>query len=300
MNRAIWAAFAVALGCVVAFDGGCADDTPAGSGTGGAGNDASVGWSQNACHGCFADRCSAELSACRTDPTCAVFAECVTECPAEANGAPSSRCVQACPGASGASDMLACLSSAQAACTECGGSVADSGAQDGGGCAPELLCQECGPSAETNPCWKCQDERCCDSDQACKDDPGCFSYFKCLQGCSGSRAECVAECDASVGAEHFVKYQRKATCIMTHCLEPTECGNEAVDPCVGCVLEKCPSEHAACETNDACARMSLCFFNCADDSCRNACFSQFSAGRALFNAESDCTLGRCEDLCSER
>ena len=243
VKRAIWAAFVIALGSVVGFGGGCSSDdpAPASSGTGGvggAGNDASVQWSQNACHGCFASRCGAELSACGSDPTCAVFAECVDGCPAQPNGAPSPSCVQGCPGASGASAIAACLSSAQAECTACGGSAPDAAVEDSGACAPELFCQECAPSVETNPCWKCQDERCCDSDQACKGDPGCLGYFLCYQACEGSNhAACIAECDSSVGAEHFVKFNTKITCLFG---DPcaTECGGPD-DECYRCINAKC-------------------------------------------------------------
>lgn len=299
MNRAVWTAIVVGLASLVGVSGGCSGDDPTTpSGSGGTSNDASTAWSGNACHGCFTSRCTAELTDCGADPTCAVFAECVDECPPEPNGAPSASCVQSCPGLTGGSEVDACLTTAQAECTACGGSVPDA-APDGGACTPDLLCQECAPSEETNPCWKCQDERCCDSDQACRDDQGCLDYFYCFQACTGSSAECIAECDAQVGAEHYVKFNTKVSCILTRCLEPTECGAEAVDPCLGCINEKCAAEKVACDTHDGCARLSSCIQDCTDQGCYDACYSEFASGLPLFNAESDCFLSRCEDVCSD-
>ncbi|MCA9633222.1 MAG: hypothetical protein KC766_36470 [Myxococcales bacterium] len=252
---------------------------------------ATPSWVSTECHDCYATRCESELDDCIGDPTCAAASECLDACAPTSNDHPDPACVAMCFSNVSSTDVQDCLLEAQNVCVPCGGET------DAGACEPELLCQECGASSDTDSCHKCQAERCCDSDQACRDDQGCLDYFNCFQQCAGNYSECVAECDAAAGAENFIKFQTKVTCILSLC--PAECG-EPPSACLSCLKDHCSAEDVACQTDDQCARLSVCSAACGTNStpCLDACLADHMAGAEKYLAFGDCEQIHCNTECT--
>lgn len=260
--------------------------------------EAGLGWRGTACHQCYASHCAVPLTECTYDPSCAAFMDCVDQCPSTAAGRPNVECVDACTTRAHGDEVASCFTESMALCEACGGG-SDAG-PDASSCKHPLLCQVCAPSSETNPCHHCQDEYCCESDQACRDDPGCLEYFYCVQDCSADTLrECELACDDQVGAENFLKFNIKLSCVRHFCGEPSECGVEPLSACEVCFNEQCAVETFACDSDPWCGRIGGCIAPCTDQACYDACYEQYAPGVPLFNASTECLLAECSDACSD-
>ncbi len=273
------------------------DDGPSGS-AGGA-DAGAAHWGATACGKCVDVACGTALDACATDPTCAAHVRCVRECPPTPAGPADAGCTAACPSAQGtvAADLIeaytACRSAGPgAACAECGGSNAGS---DGGQAKHPLLDQQCPTSPETVPCFVCEDENCCESYLACKDDPVCDAFGQCMKSCTavGGYAECVEMCDG-MHQGGLDKYLERLACVSVRC--ETECA-EGGNPCTRCVNRHCANAYVACEANEACARITLCIEKCTDGQCHEDCRNRFPGGLDDFDVLADCSLVSCVDEC---
>ncbi|MEZ4228971.1 MAG: hypothetical protein R3B89_07400 [Polyangiaceae bacterium] len=255
-------------------------------------------WQGNDCHVCYTEHCASALTECAYDPSCAAFRECVDGCEPSISGTPDVGCLQACGTRSSGEEVIGCLAEAEETCEACGG-ASDAGV-DAAECGHSLLCQSCSTSTDTNPCWKCQDENCCESDQACRDDPGCLAYFNCIQSCAlDSLRACELECDEQVGAEHFLKFNMKLSCVRLYCGDPSQCGSEPLTSCELCLDDRCARETVECDSDPQCARIGGCIANCTDQACYDACYQRYAAGVPLFNASTECLLAECFEPCSD-
>src|SRR5690606_32740720 len=107
-----------------------------------------------------------------------------------------------------------------------------------------VLGQMCaGGSTEVEECPRCEDERCCETRQACRDAPECLPFLYCIQACpqdDGSipcHQQCAIDHEAGLAA-----FADKFTCIIGEC--NTECGGYA---CTDCTAKSCPNTYTACQ-----------------------------------------------------
>lgn len=271
------------------------------SGGGVSGYDAgATEWRSGPCHACVAGACQSEIDQCATDPTCAAYYDCLGDCPTGSDGNVASSCEASCPKPSGSAggqtiaDLDACRNGgAGAQCTACGGG-GDAGSEGGACTDTPLLCQQCDPVQDENPCATCELSKCCDSYADCKGDPLCDAYALCMrEDCplSYNYKQCVEFCDAAHPGG-FLPLSTRLACVSNLCY--AEC---APSPCTDCLAEHCAIEDVACKTNEDCARLSLCTQDCDSDSCFDACLSQWPGGRADYEAWGDCGVRNCTDLC---
>ncbi|MCA9643609.1 MAG: hypothetical protein H6718_32125 [Polyangiaceae bacterium] len=288
----------LALASAGALGAACGEAQDASTQDAGTNPEAGPNWQGTDCHQCYAARCEATLTECTYDPSCAAFKDCADACPSGPDGGPELQCVDACRTRAQGQDVAGCLAESLEVCSACGG-ASDAG-PDASACGHPLLCQECGPSDDPDPCHQCQDENCCESDQACRDDPGCLDYFNCVQACTADTLrECELECDEKVGAENFLKFNMKLSCVLHYCREPSKCGVEPLTTCDECFIEQCGAEVAACDSDPWCGRIGGCIAFCNDQACYDACYSQYAPGVPLFNASTECLLAECFNPCSD-
>lgn len=247
----------------------CSDDASTGNGNQQLQDSGTTAWSAGACGTCVTAACTAARADCGADPGCAAWLSCFEACP-ESDAA----CGVACATPSGSAGEVArarfneCrLQGAGSGCTACGTS-------DGGIALDPLLTQQCPASAETNECWKCEDEHCCDSYAACKvDSPECSAFSLCINDCTttGDLDTCFAQCDTQ-NPGGIDLYLRRLSCVQHRCLK--ECG-ESEDPCLICANTECGNESVACDTDQSCYKLQRCIAACpqADGTCINACIS---------------------------
>jgi hypothetical protein len=189
-----------------------------------------------------AAQCSAAIAACGEDPECAFFLSCLDACPVGANGDADPTCAAACPAPSGTAGQQAvasfqgCRSGvAAAACAACGAAPAD-----GGGIA--LLNETCPPSQKTDPCARCDDEKCCAADDACNANPECVAAIACLpdNATYGDLSTCMAMHPAGAMA-----FAQRFACRQVLCTATPACGGPGtLATCDACFIPACPDTYA--------------------------------------------------------
>lgn len=241
----------------------------------------------SSCGTCVLAVCEAEVTACGADPGCAAYLECLEDCSLGALGDADATCEAACPrtGSSTSTDLVAALS----LCRD------DQGVVECEACGfASLLEQECpNPPTESEECPRCEEERCCDTRQACRDVPECVPFLHCLQACPVGAEEiaCTQQCaiDLEPGIAAFAE---KFACIIGNC--NAECG----DACSGCIAANCPNTHMACQADLSCYLLDKCFASCdGDATCASACLDTYPEGNELFTASSICLLESCGVEC---
>jgi hypothetical protein len=165
----------------------------------------------------------------------------------------------------------------------------------------------CPPSKETNACFKCTDENCCDEYAACHDDPRCGTYYKtCLPQCAAQGKDsstCVVECASDNGAGH-AKFTPYFACTELHCL--ARCAKDQVaDPCVQCMYGSCRDEAYACDADSECDLLHACMTNCLSrpdyDACTATCTRTVDDGvKRKFDARNTCGLTYCQQACAPK
>jgi hypothetical protein len=266
------------------------------------GQDAGPGWTTGACGTCAASACGSARTSCDAEPTCATHASCVDACAADARGLPDAACVEACPKASGEAATRrrvafdTCVTrTASGSCPACAGGVPDAGAS-----TPDVLTQTCGGSTETNPCFACEDTKCCKTFDACVAEPECKQQLQpCIVGCKADK-ECAAACYTQHAAG-VPAWARRQTCIEVQC--STECNNGTpIDPCLKCVWQgACRDSFARCGSSAACFLAMKCLERC--DPFSEKCLADCEAAapaedRALLEAWLSCSLSACAPECS--
>lgn len=255
-------------------------------------------WGVTDCATCVRDRCRAEVTRCRSEPTCARRLDCIDACPSSAEAEPDPGCVAACPAASGsaaeraATDVEQCrIGGAGVECEACTSRSI--------GHRSPLLNQRCdSPSWDAGPdatavresCQKCGAERCCQSRQKCNADPTCYELLDCYGACSDPSCidDCYAKYDASVA-----NMNEAISCSLILCTK--ECG-ATPGPCEACFYARCGDEVIACAADHDCVLLNQCLMHCQDDDCHLACRAKFPAAAvALADARLDCAVSRCPE-----
>jgi hypothetical protein len=252
------------------------------------------------CGMCVETHCAQPIQTCSTDPGCAAWYSCVRGCPVSSSGDADSTCEAACPAPSSSSGTAAqkgvndCRTlGAGTQCAACGHPPADLAATN------PLLNQMCAMSTETNACYICEDQKCCDSEAACHNDADCGALRACLKACDnadgGDVYACRYSCQMKAPTKALVEFYSLLACIEILCIP--DCG--ALDPCTACTVTKCQDAYIACQTDSNCQLISDCFVVCAngDIACKTACENSYPAGKTLFESFGTCAANACMTEC---
>jgi len=176
---------------------------------------------------------------------------------------------------------------------------------DDAGVEAEAEAAACAPSRETNLCFKCTDESCCNEYATCAADPRCAMFYKdCLPQCKadgGSFDTCVVQCDSRNGAGHalFAPYN---ACTSVKCL--TECSDIPPDECTVCSFQTCSGPTGACKADRDCTTLTSCITACAErtpglEKCTTDCVQGRRAETvALYDATLACYRQKCKAACN--
>jgi hypothetical protein len=252
------------------------------------------------CGSCVHGACATAESHCAADPACAPTLACLDACSREGEAGEERRCRAACvPAETGglAASMATCRSDAvDGACSAPCGGAARSGVDVDG-----LLHQSCPISGESNTCYRCEDEHCCETAEACAANEDCQAFTSCLQTCGGSSSFFV--CNEACAAEHPAGAERfypRSACLMAYCADSDACGGATLDPCQSCIYTTgCAFANASCGADAACNLLTLCIGDCpaGDTACDRACKEKFPDGVAFYDALGACIVTECLDVC---
>jgi hypothetical protein len=251
---------------------------------------------QGPCAACLQTSCAQQYAACQSDPGCSAWLQCLYDCPSSDAGAPDATCAAQCPTGQGSTTTQAinafqtCMSTGPGTACQACGTAADAG-EEGGGENP-ILHQQCSASQETDECWKCEDEHCCDTHAACKNDTNCAALVTCFGGCA-TWDEAMTNC-VPKNPDGYPLLLRRLACVDVLC--PVECGSAAT-PCLTCIYEKCANSFVDCYILPECFAIQDCVKECSDTACLDACKSAHPTGVTAFEVESACLTGRCGSVC---
>jgi len=175
-------------------------------------------------------------------------------------------------------------------------SDAGEGGGDAGSTTPTgaaaILNQSCMTSAETKPCWVCEEERCCQTYEVFAGVAEGKQFAECDGGCEHDPA-CIEACwrEYPAGAD---AYAPRLACLQALCA--SECG--VSDPGFLCTAAHCALElvsligtakglvsyscEAACET--------------LDQACRDKCFAMYPETEQPALELTACALANCADV----
>jgi hypothetical protein len=159
------------------------------------------------------------------------------------------------------------------------------------------VCEKtCAPSQETNACYKCEDEHCCEAYASCKANAECTALLKCVQSCPDGT--CWAQCyqDHANGVKD---YAPRLTCLEVWCFGTDACSNAPPAPCFSCFTTKCQAEFVACNKDPECFLLSECYTPCGTDAaCIMACDRKFpQSAHDLLQPWLECTKKNCGPEC---
>lgn len=220
---------------------------------------------------------------------------CVLACQPGPDGNVDPTCAYACP--RGASSVGATDEQALDECRATGGTgmCSSCGESSGDGGNP-IIHQMCTQVMDTTPCYTCEDNSCCNTYAACKNDPACQALKNCIVSCAapdGGIDAGAQSCDqycAGLNPAGVATWAPRETCIFAHCLAP--CGG--TDPCVGCVVSSCAEEYANLQGTVDGYLLGLCIAPCGSDvSCGEACEAKYPSAAPAANALALCTQAKC-------
>jgi hypothetical protein len=289
-------------GCMVAGCGGSSNSSTGSGGSGGTSSGsggAGPAYGTSDCGKCVEGMaCLSQKNACAADPSCAAYLDCLNGCPLGPNGDADPACEKACPAVSGTAGTTA-----KDALSECRTSG------DGASCAacgqipqPQnpIFHQMCAKSMESNKCYICEDEHCCDGYQNCLADKDCQDLQMCFQACpKADFYACSYKCYQDF-PKGFPRFSEKLTCIAHFCGDTDACGDAPEGSCVKCQNLHCADETAACDTDYQCALLQSCQLPCnpADKACFDACEKKYPDGVAKLKTMLDCGLNYCSIVCA--
>ena len=280
----------------------CSDDaSTTTSGTASAASSGSGGgasWVGGACGTCIEDACASWISACESDPECATWLTCDRACPPAApDGDADPTCEAACPlpggsvGQKAVDDLLFCKQKGDGlTCTTCGWTA--------GECA--LLEQTCPDTTNDNPCYECEDDKCCETYAAYAANPEAVALKACfLEQCDLDDDECWYQC-LFAHPDGVADWGAREACFTVHCGDPSACGNEPKSECQACVDANCGCLGAACFEDAECYMLAMCIGRdaCVDQACFDDCFAEYPGAVETFEAYGTCGFHECQDLCA--
>lgn len=277
----------------------CGDsDDPVGvGGGGGSGGDTYAG---TACDLCDRTACEMERAICSGEPGCAGYLTCLGGCVTMATGDADPACEAGCADAH--SPESPALVAFRACRTEGAGTTCSDCPREGGGGAggagglctpPAFVTQQCAPSTEPDPCFKCQFEKCCESIEKIFEPGPAEDLTECYLACTDP--QCDAACFAAF-PDGVAAHAEFEACAFTQCGEPV--GPCPIDgTCNPCILSECACEYASCLANVDCFLANQCFGWCEDTGCVSDCLMQYPNKDPEYDAQNACRTQRCGDQC---
>lgn len=162
--------------------------------------------------------------------------------------------------------------------------------------AARILNQSCPSSTESNACFRCEDEHCCNTYRACRvDSLECSSITDCMKTCvAADRIDtCLGKCAVtnSPGAQLYLE---RSGCVGLYC--STQCGSSQ-SSCDTCGNSQCAIQSAECASDFECTALTYCMSACETDECFAQCNAQHPAGRTLLEGNLQCLEDRCSAEC---
>jgi hypothetical protein len=269
-----------------------------GGGQGGQGGEGGGGeaYGTSAAGVCFAEKCASEINTCKADPECPAFLSCLDACPVDATGDADPACVALCPTGMGSQSMMAAAAvddcrtnGAGAVCLACTSPQPEY--------TSPVLNQTCpDPSMETNVCFKCEDEKCCDTYVACKNNPECDALVKnCLALCAAGDLSCEKDCVAQhpAGADDL---GARFACMRVRCFaEQLMCDRCLREPAEVCLYDTCGDAYAAYLSGPNGYAHEACIHACPVDdmACDQVCHADYPDAYMRFGALADCFATQC-------
>jgi hypothetical protein len=288
-----------ALGLAGALALTTAASCTSGNGSEGTGGTSSTpGFGSSACGQCVHQSCTAEIASCGADPECAAYLSCLDGCPVAADGDVETSCEQACPRGSGSSAQAAI--NGIALCRTTGGAAgcAACGTGSGGG-GSWILQQQCPTSAETNACYKCEDEHCCQTYASYAESPEAVAYKQCLTDCVNAQGQaCFMTCyqEHPDGIERFAP---RWACVSLFCGDADACGTLPLTSCELCTNEQCAEPYVALVSDPTGYLLWSCALDCPDGdlACMQACSAEYPSAQPLLEAFLACSATSCGAEC---
>ncbi|HVY49125.1 MAG TPA: hypothetical protein VHB21_24715 [Minicystis sp.] len=298
------------MGSAAASQAGCGGDkesptsssTSTGSGGGGGAGGASSGFGSSACGTCAVDACKTYVDACKSDPQCPAYLDCLLACPPAKDGpnvdpACAAQCDTGTSSESkrAAADVLACITVGDGAtqCAPCGSQIV---------VTANRMPETCPASTEPDACNKCEAEQCCNELDPCTSSPSaCADYVDCYTTCAqggGTEGACLSQCAAS-NASGEAQFASLFACNQYWC---ESC--KSIDACAQCGHATCKGQTNALMSDPQGFLLYFCFSDCLQaggtvTGCENTCFADHMQQRDLFDAYEECVLVGCKDACSQ-
>lgn len=261
------------------------------------------------CYACASAQCAAVVSRCSAEPGCALYWECVKQCPVGELGDADPGCESRCPLGQTSSDeqtrydLHRCRDLDQgASCADCGKLLPETS-------LPETLRQQCpAPAQSDSVCGKCLYGHCCYSVLDSLRNPEADLYFDCAGACEEGpdlyrcRYACLLRYPAATRS-----LAGEAACTLHYCLQPGVCYEEGPRDdalgikCLRCVGDKCPREAAAYQSEPDCFRFDACIraSDCRDPrKCLETCEKAHPRCVPLIDPYLTCKTNVCQPECS--
>lgn len=249
----------------------------------------------SACLACVDLACATEVHTCAADPECGTYMQCLRECPLAATGNVESTCESGCPralgsvGAQAISELEECRQSGLGSiCSLCGDDQA----------VESVLDQTCEPSVETNKCYRCEDEHCCETYANYASDVEGAAFKRCLEECFGVNGERCEESCFEAHPKGMATWTPRLACIQLYCGDQDACNDIPLDACQKCINRECVSSLLALYVDPLGYLFSSCTTAATDAADREACLLEYPTARPLFEAFGECALSQCGSDCS--
>jgi hypothetical protein len=252
-------------------------------------------WRNGACGQCIETQCPFEVNACEGDPECADWLSCVNRCPPHASDSDADpACEVACPIAQSSTAERA--KKALETCRLQGEGATGCPTCEHVQSGHPLLNQQCPKSKETNGCYICEDEHCCETFAAYFANPEAVATKECILACHDDQCEYQCLLDHPEGVRDW---GRRITCVLTFCSTADTCLDVPPDPCIPCLNNACAEAQMQCAEDPACFLIEQCI---GRDSCLNECVGEcadsYPSGKERYFQSTACYLTYCAEECS--
>lgn len=290
---------AVVVSAVVfLFASSCGEEGGSPNGTGGAGGSAND-YASSPCGSCVVSACAAAIDGCSTDAECSAYLSCLLACPPGLEGDVDAECEATCPRPTGSAGVAAVDELTVCRSVGAGADCDDCNVSHHIGDANSILQQDCPPSTETNACYQCEDEHCCEVWETYEQTPDAVATKDCLIACwDEGRTDCALYC-YELYPDGFQAWAERYACILVYCNDTDACGEEALPPCELCSNEHCAVPLVEMITNPAGYLLYWCLFEpeTCDETCRNTCLGMYPSAAPLWEKYLACMDINCFAEC---
>jgi hypothetical protein len=292
---------ALLAGAIVGMAVACSSDT---INDGSGGKPATTTYAQSNCNTCVTSACSTEIDACRGDPGCAAYLDCLGQCPITQLGDADETCTSKCPQGDSTetskliADVTICRRQGSGGdCTECG----DPGKQWRG--STQQVCPPHDPAP--TPCRECYWDKCCDTWNACYDgsNPDCDALATCYGGCTtqGMIESCASACFAA-HPNSVPTLLSQLSCAVAQCdSDQVNCDATQRDACDTCLYSTCAQPFQDFFSDPDGHLEWLCLADCGANNggvtCTEACDMKYPQVETKFLLWAECLEHACASSC---